>query len=78
MGTSKFMILVPLFDLKSLGSFCRLQRRDFKSAALVPSTLIAPGGDDGGGLAPLLQVPRAQIVRAEVGQLAFQAFDVEP
>jgi hypothetical protein len=35
MGTSKFMILVPLFDLKSLGSFRRLRCRDFKSAALV-------------------------------------------
>src|SRR3954471_1768402 len=34
MGTSKFMILVPLFDLKSLGSFRRLRCRDFKSAAL--------------------------------------------
>src|SRR3954467_4534852 len=34
MGTSKFMILVPLFDLKSLSSFRRLRRRDFKSAAL--------------------------------------------
>jgi len=28
------MILVPLFDLKSLGSFRRLRCRDFKSAAL--------------------------------------------
>src|SRR4051794_26127899 len=36
MGTSKFMILVPLFDLKSLGSFRRLRCRDFKSAALAP------------------------------------------
>jgi hypothetical protein len=34
MGTGKFMILVPLFDLKSLGSFRRLRCRDFKSAAL--------------------------------------------
>src|SRR5689334_21128972 len=34
MGTSKFLILVPLFDLKSLGPFRREQRRDFKSAAL--------------------------------------------
>src|SRR3954451_10771836 len=34
MGISKFMILVPLFDLKSLGSFRRLRCRDFKSAAL--------------------------------------------
>src|SRR3982751_655049 len=34
MGTSKFMILVPLFDLKSLGPFRRLRCRDFKSAAL--------------------------------------------
>jgi hypothetical protein len=34
MGTSKFMILVPLFDVKSLGSFRRLRCRDFKSAAL--------------------------------------------
>jgi hypothetical protein len=34
MGTSKFMILVPLFDSKSLGSFRQLQCRDFKSAAL--------------------------------------------
>src|SRR4051812_3718869 len=34
MGTSKFMVLVPLFDLKSLGSFRRLRCRDFKSAAL--------------------------------------------
>jgi hypothetical protein len=34
MGTSKFRILVPLFDLKSLGSFRRLRCRDFKSAAL--------------------------------------------
>src|SRR4051795_3287929 len=31
------MILVPLFDLKSLGSFRRLRCRDFKSAALVPN-----------------------------------------
>jgi NAD(P)-dependent dehydrogenase (short-subunit alcohol dehydrogenase family) len=31
------MILVPLFDLKSLIRFCRLQCRDFKSAALVMS-----------------------------------------
>src|SRR3982751_4200259 len=37
MGTSKFMILVPLFDLQSLGSFRRLRCRDFKSAALVPT-----------------------------------------
>src|SRR4051794_25390440 len=37
MGTSKFMLLVPLFDLKSLGSFRRLRCRDFKSAALVPT-----------------------------------------
>src|SRR3954447_22363509 len=35
MGTSEFMILVPLFDLKSLGSFRRLRCRDFKSAALI-------------------------------------------
>jgi len=34
MGTSKFLILVPLFDLKSLGPFRREQCRDFKSAAL--------------------------------------------
>jgi hypothetical protein len=34
MGTSKFMILVPLFDLKSLGSFRRSRCRDFKSATL--------------------------------------------
>jgi hypothetical protein len=34
MGTSKFVILVPLFDLKSLGSFRRLRCRDFKSPAL--------------------------------------------
>ena len=33
-GTSKLTILVPLFDLKSLGPFRRLQCRDFKSAAL--------------------------------------------
>jgi len=39
MGTSKFIILVPLFDLKSLGSFCRLRCRDFKSA--VPETIFA-------------------------------------
>src|SRR3954447_14423190 len=37
MGTSKFMILVPLFDLQSLGSFRRLRCRDFKSAALGPT-----------------------------------------
>src|SRR3954452_3531065 len=37
MGASEFMILVPLFDLKSLGSFRRLRCRDFKSAALAPS-----------------------------------------
>jgi cytochrome c len=35
MGTSKLMTLVPLFDLKSLIEACRLQRRDFKSAALM-------------------------------------------
>ena len=34
MGTTKLTILVPLFDLKSLGRTCRLQCRDFKSAAL--------------------------------------------
>src|SRR3954451_5163974 len=39
MGTSKFMIPVPLFDLKSLGSFRRLRCRDFKSAALVPGII---------------------------------------
>jgi hypothetical protein len=39
MGTSKFMALVPLFDLKSLGSFRRLRCRDFKSAVLAPHTL---------------------------------------
>src|SRR3954466_7302297 len=44
MGTSKFMILVPLFDLKSLGSFRRLRCRDFKSAALVDSFRAAGGG----------------------------------
>src|SRR4051812_46560074 len=37
MGTSNFMFLVPLFDLKYLGSFRRLRCRDFKSAALVPT-----------------------------------------
>jgi L-cysteine S-thiosulfotransferase len=41
MGTSKFMILVPLFDLKSLGSFRRLRCRDFKSAALVIGALVS-------------------------------------
>ena len=35
MGTSKLMILVPLFDLKSLGRTRGKQRRDFRSAALV-------------------------------------------
>jgi hypothetical protein len=35
MGTNEFMILVPLFDLKSLGSFRRLRCRDFKLATLV-------------------------------------------
>src|SRR3954447_17957090 len=34
MITRKFRILVPLFDLKSLGSFRRLRCRHFKSAAL--------------------------------------------
>jgi hypothetical protein len=33
MGTSKSMILVPLFDLKSLKRFCREPVRDFRSAA---------------------------------------------
>jgi hypothetical protein len=32
-GPGKLMILVPLFDLKSLGSFRRLRCKDFKSAA---------------------------------------------
>src|SRR4051794_21612520 len=41
MGTSKFMILVPLFDLKSLGSFRRLRCWDFKSAALAYAQKIA-------------------------------------
>src|SRR4051795_9333895 len=41
MGTSKFMLLVPLFDLKSLGSFRRLRCRDFKSAALVRWMVLA-------------------------------------
>jgi dienelactone hydrolase len=40
MGTSKLMILVPLFDLKSLINTCGLQRRDFKSAALALSALV--------------------------------------
>src|SRR3954451_10642931 len=43
MGTSKFMIPVPLFDLKSLGSFRRLRCRDFKSVALGMG-LIGTGG----------------------------------
>jgi hypothetical protein len=43
MGTSKFMVLVPLFDLKSLGSFRRLRCRDFKSAALVVLDDVTPG-----------------------------------
>jgi hypothetical protein len=34
------MILVPLFDLKSLGSFRRLRCRDFKSAALAASIVL--------------------------------------
>jgi len=33
-GTSKHMILVPLFDLKFLKSVCRSRCRNFKSAAL--------------------------------------------
>jgi hypothetical protein len=37
MGTSKFMIPVPLFDLKFLDRMCRLHRRNFKSAALAPT-----------------------------------------
>jgi len=35
MGTSKLMILVPLFDLTSLGRNCGRRCRDFRSAALV-------------------------------------------
>ena len=35
MGTSKLMILVPLFDLKSLGRTRGAWCRDFKTAALV-------------------------------------------
>src|SRR3954466_11954625 len=42
MGTSKFMILVSLFDLKSLGSFRRLRCRDFKSPALEAPNQPAP------------------------------------
>jgi hypothetical protein len=38
MGTSKLMILVPLFDLRSLGRTRGKQRRDFRSAALVLSS----------------------------------------
>jgi hypothetical protein len=34
MGTSKFQILVPLFDLKSLDRTRGLHARGFKSAAL--------------------------------------------
>jgi len=34
MGTGKLMVLVPLFDLKSLGMACRLRCRDFRSAVL--------------------------------------------
>ena len=34
MGASKPMVLVPLFDLKSLNRFCRKRGRDFRSAAL--------------------------------------------
>src|SRR4029077_20005955 len=40
MGTSKFMIPVPLFDLKFLDRMCRLHRRNFKSAALVPTLFV--------------------------------------
>jgi Ca-activated chloride channel homolog len=40
MGTSKFTILEPLFHLKFLIRICRLQRRNFKWAALVLSGLI--------------------------------------
>jgi len=35
MGTSKFMILVPRFDLKSWVHFAACGAGDFKSAALV-------------------------------------------
>src|SRR4051794_38065292 len=41
-GTSKFRILVSLFDLKSLGSFRRLRCRDFKSTALEAPNRPAP------------------------------------
>jgi hypothetical protein len=39
------MILVPLFDLKSLGSFRRLRCRDFKSAALAFVGIFEPARD---------------------------------
>jgi uncharacterized protein (TIGR02301 family) len=41
MGTSKPNVLVPLFDLKSLGRTRRLQCRDFRSAALAAVILIS-------------------------------------
>src|SRR4051794_20960817 len=41
MGTSKPKVLVPLFDLKSLGRTRRLQCRDFRSAALTAVILIS-------------------------------------
>jgi dienelactone hydrolase len=44
MGTRKLMILVPLFDLKSLIRTLGLQRRDFKSAALALSALVIFAG----------------------------------
>src|SRR4029077_19038399 len=40
MGTSKLMILVPLFHLKFLIGICRLWRRNFKWAALVVSASV--------------------------------------
>jgi hypothetical protein len=45
-GSSKFRFLVPLFHLKFLNGICRLQRRNFKWAALVTAAamLIAAGG----------------------------------
>ena len=44
MGTSKFMIPVPLFDLKFLDRMCRLHRRNFKSAALAAAMAVAFAG----------------------------------
>src|SRR5688500_13199775 len=61
-GTSNYMILVPLIDLKSLTRVCSRWCRDFKSAALA-ACAAASCLEDGAGADHALLAQRVQFLR---------------